>query len=407
MSRSIASFDRVTKEYRLGQERSNLRNLVPGRWGETNSSQLFRVLDDVSFEVAPGEAVGIIGANGAGKSTALKLLANVLEPTSGTVHSEGRVASLIELGVGFDPELTGNENIEFAGQLHGLSRRELRDARDWIVEFSGIEAFLDMPVKRYSTGMSARLGFALSTAIQPDLLLVDEVLSVGDLAFQKRSFSRIHELNDAGAALVLVSHNLWMMGTLCDRLLLLEQGRLIADGPANEVISAYVGAAYEFDADDEFEAARYYDYAVPASIRGTISIDAMRATPDVIAPGAPVTVRARITVREPIDGTIVLSIFTAERAVFAEREAGPSSFLSTPGTWDLEVQISSLPLNTGRYDIRLAILPEDDLGYEQIFPAALAFASDDVVVDASPTARPGIKLDLDWRVTRPGVVQEV
>lgn len=398
----VAGLDHVVKEYRLEHERSNLRNLIPGERGVMHGEMLFRALDDVSFHVGEGEAVGIVGANGAGKSTALKLLARVLEPSAGRVWTRGRVASLIELGVGFDPDLSGRENILFAGQMLGLSRKEIRDHFDSIVDFSGMEHFLEMPLKRYSTGMAARLGFSIASAVQPDLLVVDEVLSVGDYEFQRKSLERVRDLHREGAALLLVSHSLWMMHALCDRLLLLHEGRLVADGPAADVLAQYLGpdilAGEEVDPD--FEVPTYVDYTVPSVLRHKVTIDRIEASPRTIKPGGPIAIRARVTVREPIDGLLVMSIYTAERAVFAEREAGPATFLRTPGTWTVEAQVASVPLNTGTYIMRFAVLPSDDRHFHQEFPAALAIGSAEFTIDGGMTARPGIVVSTNWSVER-------
>lgn len=398
----IAGLEHVTKEYRLEHERSNLRNLIPGERGVMHGEMLFQALDDVTFDVGEGEAVGIVGANGAGKSTALKLLARVLEPSSGTVWTRGRVASLIELGVGFDPDLSGRENIRFAGQLMGLSRNEIRSNFDAIVDFSGMEHFLEMPLKRYSTGMSARLGFSIASAVQPDLLVVDEVLSVGDYEFQRKSLERIRDLHRNGAALVLVSHSLWMMHALCERLVLLVGGKVAADGPAADVLAQYLGpeilAGEEEDSD--LEVPQFFDYAVPSVLLHKVTVDRIEASPRNIVPGAPVTIRARVTVREPIDGLLVMSIYTAERAVFAEREVGPAEFLKTPGTWIVEAHVASVPLNTGTYIMRFAVLPSDDRHFDQEFPAALAIGSAEFTIDGGMTARPGIVVSTDWHVER-------
>lgn len=398
----IAGFEHVTKEYRLEHERSNLRNLIPGERGVLHGDMLFRALDDVSFEVAEGEAVGIVGANGAGKSTALKLLARVLEPSAGRVWTRGRVAPLIELGVGFDPDLSGRENILFAGRLMGLSRGEIRANFDSIVAFSGMEHFLEMPLKRYSTGMAARLGFSIASAIQPDILVVDEVLSVGDYEFQRRSLERIRDLHRGGAALVLVSHSLWMMHALCERLILFESGRVEADGPAADVLAQYLGpeALAAEPGDSDLEVPQFFDYAIPSVLRHKVTIDRMEAEPRRIVPGAPVTIRARVTVREPVDGVLAMSIYTAERAVFAERELGPADFLRTPGTWVVEANIAAVPLNTGSYIMRFAVLPSDDRDFLQEYHQALAIGAAEFTIDGGLTARPGIVVSTDWHVDR-------
>ena len=220
----------LTKEYRLGAMeslRSTAKRLL-GRQAEER--QRFKALDDVSFTVKRGEVVGIIGHNGAGKSTLLKHLCNITTPTSGSVKVRGRVAPLIEVGAGLIGELTGLENIYLNGAILGQSKADIDSKVDEIIRFSELERFIQTPVKRYSSGMQARLGFAIATSIDADIIIVDEVLSVGDLAFQKKCFERMDQLLRKGGKTVLfVSHNLRQVERLCDRALLLEGGRLAID----------------------------------------------------------------------------------------------------------------------------------------------------------------------------------
>ena len=188
-------------------------------------AQEFWALRDVSFEVRPGEALGIIGPNGAGKSTALKLLTRILKPTLGHCHVRGRVGALIEISAGFHPDLTGRENLYLQGAILGMTRPEVTRKLDAIIDFAGIRAFIDTPIKRYSSGMNARLGFAIAAHIEPDVLLIDEVLAVGDFIFQQKCFARLEEFRRSGAAIVFVSHNMQAIVSLCDRALLLRPGR--------------------------------------------------------------------------------------------------------------------------------------------------------------------------------------
>ncbi len=197
-------------------------------------------LEDVTFEVAPGETLGIVGANGSGKSTLLKLLAGIVRPTRGTVEVRGRLAALLELGAGFHPEISGRENVEITGLLLGLSRKEIAARFEDIVRFAGVEAFLDAPVKTYSSGMAVRLGFAIAAHSDPDVLLVDEVLAVGDEAFSHRALEKFSEFERAGKTLVVVSHDLALVAKRCRRALWLERGRIAADGPAPETVARYL-----------------------------------------------------------------------------------------------------------------------------------------------------------------------
>jgi lipopolysaccharide transport system ATP-binding protein len=248
MSPSIR-FEGVSKKYRVtGSRYRSLREeltraaqrLNPfARTGGEAHRELW-ALRDVSFEVPPGQALGIIGPNGAGKSTLLKLIAGITVPTRGRIEVRGRVASLIEVGAGIHPELTGRENIYLNGTLLGMSRPEIAAKFDRIVEFADLAPFIDMPVKRYSSGMFIRLGFAVAAHLEPDVLLVDEVLSVGDIAFQRKSSERMRQLLQGGRTVLLVSHNLPVIQSACERALLLLNGQVAAAGPPEEAVRAYV-----------------------------------------------------------------------------------------------------------------------------------------------------------------------
>ncbi|MEP6703713.1 MAG: ABC transporter ATP-binding protein [Acidobacteriota bacterium] len=235
-------FDRVSKKYRIYQESAaeaspnKLRSLVQRLGGKATD---FWALRDVSFEVERGEAVGIIGQNGAGKSTILKLLYNITAPTKGRISINGRLAALIEVASGFHPDLTGRENVYLNGSLLGMKRREIRKKLDSIVDFAGVSAFLDTPVKRYSSGMYLRLGFSIAAHLDPDILLLDEVLAVGDAQFQSRCIERINQLKHAGTTIVFVSHNLGAVESLCDRVFLLRHGEIFRSGSPRYAISEY------------------------------------------------------------------------------------------------------------------------------------------------------------------------
>ena len=200
----------------------------------------FWALRDINFEVQPGDVLGIIGRNGAGKSTLLKILSRITDPTEGKVRISGRVASLLEVGTGFHPELTGRENIFLNGAVLGMSRAEIKERFSDIVAFAEVEKFLDTPVKRYSSGMYVRLAFSVAAHLQPDILIVDEVLAVGDYEFQRKCLGKLEEVGTNGRTVIMVSHNLTAIANLCTRVIWLDQGRLIDVGPAREIIRAYL-----------------------------------------------------------------------------------------------------------------------------------------------------------------------
>jgi lipopolysaccharide transport system ATP-binding protein len=246
---TVIHFDHVSKLYRLGT-RANLRDAI-ARVGErfrktsTKDAREFWALNDVSFKVDRGEILGLIGPNGAGKTTALNLLAGITAATKGRVSIDGRVAALIQLGAGFHPDLTGRENIYLNGSILGLKRREIERQLDSIIDFSGLEQFIDTPVKRYSSGMYVRLGFAVAAHVDPDVLLIDEVLAVGDAAFRQKCWARLRELRETDATIVFVSHDMWAVQGLVDRAILLSAGQIRAQGPPATVIEAYQEAVNE------------------------------------------------------------------------------------------------------------------------------------------------------------------
>jgi|KBSMisStandDraft_5_1062788.scaffolds.fasta_scaffold141040_1 lipopolysaccharide transport system ATP-binding protein len=251
MGEPAVIFDRVWKKFRRGERHDSLRDLFPSlvrRMVRRQPSgdladQEFWALQDVSFEASRGEALGIIGPNGAGKSTSLKLLTKILRPTRGHCHVNGRVGAVIEVAAGFHPDLTGRENVFLQGAIMGMKRTEIARRLDEIVDFSGISAFIDTPVKRYSSGMQARLGFSVAAHLEPDVLFIDEVLSVGDMSFQQKCLERMRENVRAGVTLVFVSHNLQAVAALCKRALVCGRGRLLFDGPTEQALTVYLQAA--------------------------------------------------------------------------------------------------------------------------------------------------------------------
>jgi len=238
-------FRNVSKRFTLHHDRPGaLRevffHLLHGQWHQP--SETLWALRDIDFTVEEGTTLGLIGPNGSGKSTALKLAGGILEPTQGEVRANGRVAALIELGAGFHPELTGRENVYLNGAILGLSRRELERKFDDIVAFSELERFIDMPVKHYSAGMYMRLGFAVAINVDPDILLTDEILAVGDQSFQAKCMERIGQVKRSGVTILFVSHNLDAVRSLCSKSVWLDGGRVAASGPTDQVISAYLAS---------------------------------------------------------------------------------------------------------------------------------------------------------------------
>src|SRR5271156_304411 len=229
--------DHVSKRYFI-QSGSRERSIAWPSFSLLHKREMW-ALRDISFEVPQGESLGIVGNNGAGKSSLLKLLSRITAPTSGEIRIRGRLSALVEVGSGFHPELTGRENIFLNGSMLGMTRSEIARRVDSIVEFAGVPEFIDVPVKRYSTGMYVRLGFSIAAHLDPDILLLDEVLAVGDAAFQAKCLDRISELRKTGRTIVFISHDLAAVYRLCDRALLLSHGCILADGPPRQVIDQY------------------------------------------------------------------------------------------------------------------------------------------------------------------------
>lgn len=263
MSTNAIEVSNLSKRYRIGFEKQardtfaevisewltqpfrnfrRLRNLTQFEQDNQEERDIIWALKDVSFEIQPGEVIGVIGKNGAGKSTLLKILSRITYPTQGIVKLNGRVSSLLEVGTGFHPELTGRENVYLNGTILGMTRHEIERKFDEIVEFSGIRKFIDTPVKFYSSGMGVRLAFSVAAHLEPEILLIDEVLSVGDAAFQKKSLGKMEEVSEQGRTVLFVSHNMGAVRSLCSRGLLIESGSLIMDDDVDRVINTYLSS---------------------------------------------------------------------------------------------------------------------------------------------------------------------
>jgi lipopolysaccharide transport system ATP-binding protein len=251
MSVPSISISGLGKRYRLGMTVDSYNSLretlaavvrpknIAARLQAREAKHIWAVRD-VSFDVEPGEVVGVIGRNGAGKSTLLRMISRITEPTKGEIRLRGRVACLLEVGTGFHPELTGRENIYLSGAILGMKRAEISAKFDEIVDFSGVEKFLDTPIKRYSSGMNVRLGFAVAAHLEPEILLVDEVLAVGDHEFQRKCLGRMEDATKSGRTVLFVSHNMASIEKLCGRTILLDRGQVEADGSPHDVIAAYL-----------------------------------------------------------------------------------------------------------------------------------------------------------------------
>jgi lipopolysaccharide transport system ATP-binding protein len=301
------TFDRVAKHFPPARAYRSLRDDLASAFGRAvgaraDGAAVVRALDDVSFDVPDGQAFALIGPNGAGKTTALKLASRIMYPTSGRLRVHGRVGALIEVGTGLHPELTGRENVNLYGRILGLTRGDVRRRFDDIVEFAGIGRALEQPVKQFSSGMQLRLGFALAAHLEPDILLVDEAIAVGDASFQHRCVERMSELVREGRTLVFVSHDMAAVEALCQRAILLRKGRVEADGRARDVVRGYLHAV---EAELTGRAA-----ADTVSARGPLDIlrvslhDAAGAEVDAIGVDDPLVARLHYRAAEPVEDPI-------------------------------------------------------------------------------------------------------
>lgn len=252
-------FNSVSKKFKKGERFDSLRDLIPNLMktfikGNAKNGELrekeFWALKDVNFTVKKGEVLGIIGSNGAGKSTILKLLSGILKPTSGEMKINGRLSALIEVGAGFHEDLTGRENIYLNGAIMGMKRKEIDKKYDTIVSFAGLEEFIDTPVKRYSSGMYVRLGFSIAAHMDPEILLIDEVLAVGDFNFQNKCIQKINEIRDSGATIIFISHNLELVRRLCPKSIFLHKGKIASYGESGKAVEQYLKSSAESYAND-------------------------------------------------------------------------------------------------------------------------------------------------------------
>ena len=379
-------FENVSKIYRIGRQRhftTAFANVAGRLIGKGSDRPRHWALQDVSFELERGGSLGIVGPNGAGKTTILKLLSRVTWPTQGRVLVAGRVISLIELGAGFHAELTGRENIFLHGAILGVSREKIARRLDDIVAFAGIDAYVDTPVKWYSSGMYARLGFSVAAYSDPDVLLIDEVLAVGDTAFQRKAVDKMREFVQQGKTVVLVSHDLGNVRGLCRQVLWLDHGQIKALGPTEEVVAAYLDnvnlrAAAEQSARDRGETRGGSGDARFSSV--TLVDEAGQPT-EVIHPGESIHVRAeyrafrrierpvfRFAIGSPRHGAIVSSVDSSSQDV-PEMVEGPGL---------VECVFEAPPLRPGHYSLALSILGPDGIAlYDSLAVAA------DFVVSAS------------------------
>jgi len=322
----------------------------------------FWALRDVSFSVQAGDSLGIVGANGAGKSTLLKLLSRITAPTTGRARIRGRVGTILEIGTGFHPELTGRENVYLSGAILGLHRNEIDDRFDEIVAFAELAAFIDTPVKRYSSGMYVRLAFAVVAHLEPDILIVDEVLAVGDVGFQKKCLARMDEgLHQGGRTILFVSHNFEAIRHLCTRAILLEKGRLVADGPVTQVLGRYASNQQNvFDFRSQSIANRANRAASRARIVGFALVDPKSTHAWTFKTGDSFKLRLTYEIFEPVKSLAFNIIFQNAMngdTITSIKDNLSLESLARGATGEFVVEIPALPFRPG--DIALTIMLGD------------------------------------------------
>ena len=355
--------DGLSKRFLLhGERRTRLKELFVR--GRAPAAQEFWALRDASFTVPKGTTFGLVGQNGAGKSTALKVLAGIYRPTLGSVEVNGRVSALLELGAGFHGELTGRENIRLNGAILGQSGRQVSEAMGRIIDFADIGDFIDQPIKVYSSGMLVRLGFAVAVSLDPEILIIDEVIAVGDEEFQRKSFDHLFDLRRRGRTIVFVSHSLGAVGDLCDQAVWLDHGVVRKLGPAREVTDAYVASV-----DDREIQARTIDPgpSEPPAARtgsGEIRVTSLEVLDDTGAPnqvlvtGQPCTFRLHYQANEPLDGlAFELGFVHESKANVTSPGSGRAGPISTSsGTGHVDFSVDELLLQAGSYQVATTIV---------------------------------------------------
>lgn len=356
MSNPVIKVDGLWKSFRMYHERNRYIKAAFLR-GRRARYEEFWALRDISVTINDGATIGFIGANGSGKSTMLKCLTGIYQPDRGSIQINGTVAALLELGAGFSAELTGRENIFLNGSILGMSRRDIKLKMDSIVDFAELGDFIDTPVKNYSSGMTVRLGFSIAAHVEPRILLIDEVLSVGDQSFQRRSSEKIEQFRRDGRTIVVVSHSLGLVEQLCSHTVWLEKGSMRMYGPSSEVIAAYTGGSYDQHHRDEGSLHERWGTG-DAQITSLQLLDESGTPTSLVQTGSGLRIVLQITAHEAIDGPNVrVSIDTlqGQHVWSTSTQQGPAKLRKLSGPATAVVDIPSLPLLDGQYTVSATI----------------------------------------------------
>jgi ABC-2 type transport system ATP-binding protein len=354
----VVVIENVSKRFRMYRERNNSLKAALMR-GRRATFDEFWALRDVSFEIPAGSTFGLIGENGSGKSTLLKCIARILEPDKGSIRAQGSIAALLELGSGFHPELSGRENVFLNGSILGMSKSQIERKFDEIVDFAGIGQFIDQPVKNYSSGMYVRLGFSVAINVDPDILLVDEVLAVGDAAFQDKCMEKFAEFRRAGKTVVIVSHAMGSLRALCTEAVWLNKGQVAEVGDANDIVDSYVDSGHKERAEPTEIAGEARWGSGEAHITRVEMLDSDGEPSSRFHPGDKVTFRISFQADSPIERPVFgLALETIEGVyawAFHSRDGGfVPDRIKGPGSVDLTVP--SLPLQGGTYDLNASVV---------------------------------------------------
>jgi ABC-type polysaccharide/polyol phosphate transport system ATPase subunit len=353
--------EHLSRSFRVrANEAATLKELVVRR-GRGPVEEV-RALRDVSLHVEPGDAVGLAGRNGSGKSTLLRLIAGIIKPTSGRVAAEGRIGSLLELGAGFHPDFTGRENVFLNGAIFGLKRRQIEERFDEIVAFAELEHAIDRPVRTYSSGMYMRLGFAIAAHLDADTLLLDEVFAVGDEAFQRKCFGRIHAFKQGGGTIVFVSHDAAAVERLCERAVLLQAGQVVVDGSTREALARYRRAlADEVDPAERAAGLREWGTGEAAIVEAQLFGEEGSEREQFLA-GEPLRLRLRVEAREGLAPPLLQLELRDDAGTLVAGEAVETAALGWDGGGGarlLRYDVESLPLSDGRFHLRLGLTDAD------------------------------------------------
>jgi len=355
LSSPVVVVENVSKKYRLYRERNNSLKIAIMRGGRAKVD-MFWALQDVSFEVYEGSTTGLIGENGSGKSTMLKCLARILRPDTGSVSVTGKMSALLELGAGFHPELSGRENVFLNGAILGLKQKELAAKFDDIVDFAGIGQYIDEPVKNYSSGMYVRLGFSVAINVEPDILLVDEVLAVGDEAFQRKCLERFADLKNSGKTVIIVSHSMGSVINMCDHVIWFKKGRKMADGDPRQVVEAYTGSITLSEHRPTETGDRWG--SGEARIERVTLLDRSGGQTTRVGSGEPLTVRLWYATSQPVERPVFsVSLQTLQGVVISNpttREGGEVPEKLDGSGW-VDLVIEHFPILPGTYDITASL----------------------------------------------------